>query len=131
QSRRHADELSPRTEKRTRAVAVERLDVNRSEPAGADDLSQPFRIVLIRLIDLHLESSAGVPSVETNDFKSESAQFMHQPWRHRASFDANAGFIPRMSAHHSGDLFRRRGHWPRHSLRPALSTTQMAVIFCE
>src|SRR5208283_5024404 len=23
------------------------------------------------------------------------------------------------------------GHWPRHSLRPALSTTQMAVIFCE
>ena len=23
------------------------------------------------------------------------------------------------------------GHWPRHSLRPALSTMQMAVIFCE
>src|SRR5262249_18274112 len=23
------------------------------------------------------------------------------------------------------------GHWPRHSLRPALSTTQIAVIFCE
>jgi hypothetical protein len=23
------------------------------------------------------------------------------------------------------------GHWPRHSLRPALSTTQIAVIFCK
>ena len=23
------------------------------------------------------------------------------------------------------------GHWPRHSLWPALSTTQIAVIFCE
>jgi hypothetical protein len=23
------------------------------------------------------------------------------------------------------------GHWPRHSLRPALSTTQIAVNFCE
>jgi hypothetical protein len=105
----NAGELSPRAEKRTRAVAVERLDVNRPEPAGADDLSQPFRVVLIRFIDLHLESGAGMPSVETNDFKSESAEFMHQPWRHRASLDANAGIISRMSAHHSGDLFRRRG----------------------
>ena len=23
------------------------------------------------------------------------------------------------------------GHWPRHSLQPASSTTQIAVIFCE
>ena len=59
-----------------------------------------------------------MPSVETNDFKSESAEFMHQPWRHRASLDANAGIISRMSAHHSGDLFRRRG-----ALAPPQSAT--------
>jgi hypothetical protein len=76
QSGRHADESSPRAEKRARAMAVERLDVNRPEPAGSDDLSQSLRVVLIRLIDLHLEGGAGVPSVETNDFKSESAEFM-------------------------------------------------------
>ena len=104
--------------------------MNRPEPAGADVPSQPFRVVLIRLIDLHLESGAGKPSVETNNFKSESAEFMHQPWRHRANLDANAGVIPAcrrtIAAIRSGAV----GHWPRHSLRPALST-QMAVIFCE
>jgi hypothetical protein len=90
-------------------VAVERLYVNGPEPAGANDLSQSLRVVLIRLIDLHLEGGAGVPSVETNDFKSESAEFMHEPWRHRASLDPNAEVIARMSTHHSGDLFRRGG----------------------
>src|ERR1700741_1194022 len=40
QSCRHADELGPRTEKSTRAVAVERLDMNRPVPPGANDLSQ-------------------------------------------------------------------------------------------
>jgi hypothetical protein len=99
-------------------LAVERLDVNRPEPAGADDLSQPFRVVLIRLIDLHLESGAGVPSVETNDFKSESAEFMHEPWRRRASLDPNPEVIARMSTHHSSDLFRRGG-----ALAPPQSAT--------
>jgi transposase len=58
---------------------------------------------------LHLEGGAGVPGVETNDLKPQSAKFMHEPWRHRASLDPNAGVISRMSAHRSGDLFRRRG----------------------
>lgn len=67
----------------------------------------------------------------TRTLARPSAEFMHQPWRHRASLDANAEVIPRMSAHNSGDLFRHRGALPRQSLRPALSTMQMAVIFCE
>jgi hypothetical protein len=57
---------------------------------------------------------------------------MHQPWRHRSGLS-----IPMRA---SSPACRRTkmlicsgtvGHWPRHSLRPALSTTQTAVIFCE
>jgi hypothetical protein len=81
--------------------------MNRPEPAGANDLSQPFRVVLIRFVDLHFEGGAGVPSVETNDLKPKSAEFMHEPWRHCAGLDSNAEVIPRMFTHHSGDLFRR------------------------
>jgi hypothetical protein len=47
QSRGHADEWRPCTEKSTRAV--ERLDMNRPVPPGANDLSQSLRIVLISL----------------------------------------------------------------------------------
>ena len=90
-------------------MAVERLHANLPEPAGANDLSQSFRVVPIRLVDLHLEGGAGVPGVETNDLKSQSAKLMHEPWRHRARLDPNAGVISRMSAHRSGDLFRLCG----------------------
>jgi hypothetical protein len=41
---------------------------------------------------------------------------MHEPWRHRSSFDPYAGVIPRMATHHNADLFWFCGHWPRHSL---------------
>jgi hypothetical protein len=57
QSGRHADALRPRGGKRTRTVAVERLYVNRPEPAGASELSHSLRVVLIRLIDLHLRAA--------------------------------------------------------------------------
>jgi len=47
QSRRHTGELSPCAQKSTRAVAFERLDVNGSVPASANDLSQSLRVILI------------------------------------------------------------------------------------
>ena len=45
--------------------------------------------------------------------------------------DPYTGVIPRMPADQNGDLFWNRGALTRQSLSPALSTTQMAVIFCE
>jgi hypothetical protein len=105
QSRGHADELSPCAKKSTRAVAFERLDVNGPVPSRANDLSQSLRIVLIRLIDLHLKGSACMPGVETNDFEPEIAEFMHQPWGHRSGLDPYAGVAPRMPADQSIDLF--------------------------
>src|ERR1700730_13269682 len=89
----------------TRAVAVERLDINRPVPA---DLSQSFRVVLIRLIDLHLEGGTCVPGIETNDFEPEIAEFVHEPWRHRSGLDPYAGVIPCVPTHETADLFRNR-----------------------
>src|ERR1700756_2103146 len=57
QSGRHTHELRPCTEKGSRSMAVERLDVNGPVPASADDLSQSLRVVLICLVDLHLKAA--------------------------------------------------------------------------
>jgi hypothetical protein len=102
-------------QKSTRAVAVERLDMNSPAPPGTNDLSQSLRVVLIRLVDLHLEGGACLPGIETNDFEPEIAKFMHEPWR-RTKMLICSGIV---------------GHWPRHSLQPSFSTAQIAVIFCE
>jgi hypothetical protein len=72
-----------------------------------------------------------MPGIQTNDFEPEIAEFMHEPWRHRSGLDPYASVIPRMPAHQTPICSGIVGHWPRHSLRPALSTTQIAVIFCE
>src|ERR1700730_12109218 len=77
--------------------------------SGYNDLSQSLRVVLIRLVDLHLEGGARMPGIETNDFEPEIAEFMHQPWRHRSGLDPYAGVIPRMQADQNGDLFWNRG----------------------
>jgi hypothetical protein len=53
-------------------VAFERLGVNGPVPASANDLSQSLRVVLIRLVDLHLEGGARMPAIETNDFEPAS-----------------------------------------------------------
>jgi hypothetical protein len=97
-------------------VAFERLDMNRPVPPGANDLSQSLRVILIRLVDLHLEGGACVPGIETNDFEPEIAEFMHQPWRRRSGLDPYTGVIPRMPADQYGDLF-----WNRGALTPPMS----------
>ena len=80
--------------------------MNRPVPSGPNDLSQSLRIVLIRLVDLHLEGSACVPDVETNDFEAKIiTEFMHEPWCHRSGLDPYAGVISRMPADQNGDLF--------------------------
>jgi len=83
--------------------------MNRPVPSRANDLSQSLRVVLIRLVDLHLEGGACVPGIETNDFEPEIAQFMHQPWRHRSGLDPYAGIVPRMPAGQNAYLFWNRG----------------------
>jgi hypothetical protein len=83
--------------------------MNRTVPPSANDLGQSLRVVLIGFIDLHLEGSACVPGVETNDFEPEIAEFMHEPWCHRSSLDPYASVISRMPADQNADLFWNRG----------------------
>jgi hypothetical protein len=79
--------------------------MNRPVPPGTNDLSQSFCIVLICLVDLHLEGGACVPSVEANDFQPEIAEFMHKPRCHRSGFDPYAGVNSSMAADQNADLF--------------------------
>src|SRR5262249_1230442 len=79
--------------------------MNSPVPPGGNDLSQSFCIVLICLVDLHLEGGACAPRVETNDFQPEIAEFMHKPRCHRSGFDAYASVISRMAADKNPDLF--------------------------
>ena len=86
-------------------MAAKRFDVNDPIPTGANDLSQSLRVVLICLIDLHLKSGTRMPGVKTHNFEAEIAEFMHEPWRHRSSFNSYAGVVSCMPTHHSIDLF--------------------------
>jgi hypothetical protein len=90
-------------------LAVERIDVNGPIPTGANDLSQALRVVLIRLIDLHFKSGTRMPGVKTHSFEAEVAEFVHEPWRHRSSFDPYASVISCIPTHRSIDLFWNRG----------------------
>jgi hypothetical protein len=66
----------------------------RPVPPGANDLSQSLRVVLVRLVDLHLEGGARMPGIETNDFEPEIAKFMHEPWCHRSGLDPIRALSP-------------------------------------
>ena len=44
-------------------------------------------IVLIGLIDLHLERGSRMPRIKVSNVKCAAAQPMHAPWRHRTSLE--------------------------------------------
>jgi hypothetical protein len=44
---------------------------------------------------MHLERGTGMSRIEADHVEPAPAQFMHKPWRHRASFNPNARIIPR------------------------------------
>jgi hypothetical protein len=56
---------------------------------------------------------------------------MHEPWRHRSGLYPYVGVVSHMPADQNADLFWICGALARHSLRPAVPTTQIAVIFRE
>jgi len=44
---------------------IQRLDVHRLVPSGPDDLRQTFRVVLIGLVEPHLQRRFDPPSIQT------------------------------------------------------------------
>ena len=54
-----------------------------------------------------------MPGVKIHNFEAEIAEFMHELWRHRSSFDPYAGVISGIPTHHSTDPF-----WNGRALAP-------------
>ncbi len=79
-------------------MRIQRLHVNRTIPASSYDLGKPLGIILIGLVDLHLERGARMSCIETNNIETAPSKFMHQPRRHGTGLDANMRIITRMAA---------------------------------
>ena len=50
-----------------------------------------------------------MPRVEARNLESATAQLVHQPWRHRTRFNADAGLVSAVSPYSQLNLFRVRG----------------------
>ena len=99
-------------------MGVKRLDMHRPIPTRAHDLRQSLRIILIGLVELHLECSPRMPGVKASDVEPAATQFVYQPWRHRTGFDADTGILSGMPTHRPLNLFR-----VRRALTPPQSAT--------
>jgi hypothetical protein len=54
-------------------MRIEGLHVNRPIPSRAHDLGQPFGVVLVSLIELHLQSGLHPPGIKTRDIEAGGA----------------------------------------------------------
>jgi hypothetical protein len=82
--------------------------MHRPIPTRAHDLRQSLRIILIGLVDLHLECSPRMPGVKASDVEPAATQFVYQPWRHRTGFDTDTGILSGVPTHRPLNLFRVR-----------------------
>ncbi len=73
-------------------------------PFRPHDLRQTLGVVLVDLVHLHLQRSAGMPGVKANNIEPSCAQFMHKPWRHGAGLNADPGVLSRMPPYRPLDL---------------------------
>ncbi len=92
----HADELRPCAQKRSRLLSIQRLHMNGSVPAGADYLRQPFCIVLVGLVQPHLQRRLHPACVQDRDVETSGTQAVHKPRRHRAGLEAQLRVGARM-----------------------------------
>src|SRR3954469_13951934 len=72
-------------------MRVERLHVDRPIPSRAHDLGQPFGVVLVGLVELHLQSGLHFPGVQTLDIEASAAQTVNKPGGHRTGLDPHFG----------------------------------------
>src|SRR5215472_8425079 len=87
-------------------MSVKRLYVYRPIPAGAHNLRQPFRVVLVSLVHLHLQGGTRVPGIEAGDIEPPRPKFMHQPRRHWPSLDPDPRSNSRVLADQPRNLLR-------------------------
>jgi hypothetical protein len=80
-------------------------------PACPHDLCQTLSVVLVRLVDLHLEGRTGMPGIKADHLKLSPAQLVDQPGRHGACLDPDRRSTSRMPSNDLLDLF-----WIRRAL---------------
>jgi hypothetical protein len=83
--------------------------MDRTVPTGSHDLSEPFSIILVGLIDLHLERRPGVSGIQTDHLETSSTKLVNKPRRHRSGLNTNIGIVTCMAANNSFDQNRVRG----------------------
>ena len=101
--------------------------MHRPVPAGAHDVCYALSVDPIILVQLHAESPFRMAGINANDIEGTGAKFMHQPSRHGTRLQADHGVFRVLKC----DRFWRKVNWPRKTLRPCLTTMQIAVDFCE
>ena len=79
--------------------------MSRPIPSRAPDLRQARCVVLVGFVHLHLERGTRMPGVKADDVEPSASHLMHEPQRHGAGLDANAGVLSRMPPHHPLDLY--------------------------
>ena len=62
-------------------MRIEGLHVDRPIPSRTHDLRQPLGVVLVGLVEPHLQRGLHAPGVQALDVKASAAQAMHQPGR--------------------------------------------------
>nr|WP_246777021.1 hypothetical protein [Microvirga sp. VF16] len=70
-------------------MRLKRLDMDAAVPARADDLSQPFSIVVVGLVELHRQSGFDVARIETDHLHTLGAQPVHEPRHQRAGLNSD------------------------------------------
>jgi hypothetical protein len=94
--RRHPYELSASSEESSRAMRIERFDVDRPIPSCAHDLRQTFGVVLIGLVDPHLQCGLNAAGIQTLHIKPLATHAMNEPGRHRSGLDTHFGVPARV-----------------------------------
>jgi hypothetical protein len=89
QPRAHADQLGSGAKQRSGSMGVQGLHVHGLVPAGAHHLRQAFRVILIGLVEPHLQRGFDPPGVETFHLDARLPQAVNEPGHHRPGLDSS------------------------------------------
>lgn len=91
-------------------MTAERLDGHLAVPAGAHELREAERVVLVGLVDLNGKSRLGMTRVHADDRHPEFAQRVPQPGRERSGLQADSYGIRCAATDDLGDRARISAH---------------------
>jgi len=79
-------------------MRVQRLYIDRAVPTSSYYLGEALSIILIGLVDLHLERRPRMTRIQTNHIETLPSEFVHQPRCHRSGLDTDIRIMTCMAA---------------------------------